>query len=521
VPVRAGSALPIAICCGVLVLVAACSAPIARPPEPSPGPAPRLDRFYTQQLAWGPCADYASDAEQRVAYDSRRFECARLTVPLDYAAPDGVTAQIGVLRQRADGDRIGSLVVNPGGPGASGMALVPALSGRLADGPLGRRFDLVGFDPRGVGASRPKINCLDDADWPAERADVDLDPGPAGVAATEAENRAYAQRCTERSGGPAVLAHVGTREVVRDLDVLRVALGEEKLSYLGYSYGTRIGSGYAEAFPQRVRALVLDGALDPDESTFDRNVAQAVGFQRAFDTFAADCVRKRGCPLGTDPTVATAAFQALTRPLVDAPARAAESRRLSYADAIIGVNQALYQSSFWPVLARGLSALASGDGTILLSLADLYYQRAPDGTYGDLIEAFLSISCVDDQRITDRAVQADLARRVLEAAPFRDAGRGAVGALDACAFWPTPPTWVSHLPHAAGLPPTLVVSTTGDPATPYRAGVDLARALGARLLTFEGDQHTIALQGNACVDDAVAVYLVELRTPDGEPRCSM
>ena len=266
---------------------------------------------------------------------------------------------------------------------------------------------------------------------------------------------------------------------------------------------------------------MLDGALSPGESSVDQNVAQAVGFQRAFDAFAADCARRPSCPLGTDPGAATAAFQAIVRPLIDSPAPAAESRTLSYSDAISGVNQALYVSSYWPVLARGISALAAGDGTILLALADLYFQRAPSGRYGGLIEAFISVSCVDDQRITDRAVQAELARRVNEAAPFRDSGRGAVGALDACAFWPVPPTWERHLPRAQGLPPTLVISTTGDPATPYAAGVDLARALGAELVTFEGNQHTIALQGNPCIDDLVTRYLVELEVPAGEPRCAL
>jgi pimeloyl-ACP methyl ester carboxylesterase len=518
--VRARSA---ALCCAILVLPVACGVPAGPPPDPDSGrgPVASLDGFYSQQLAWGPCVEYASSPEERIGYADERFECGRLLVPLDYADPGGATAQVGVLRQRARGERIGSLVMNPGGPGASGMALVPGLAGRLAESPLSGRFDLVGFDPRGVGASIPKIDCLDDADWAAERADSDVDPSPEGVASTEAENRAFAQRCAERSGGEAVLANMGTRDVVRDLDILRAALGDERLSYLGYSYGTRIGTAYAEAFPQRVRAMVLDGALDPDQSTFDQNVEQAVGFQRAFDAFAADCAQRRGCPLGPDPARATARFQALVRPLVDTPARAAESRTLSYPDAIAGANYALYLETFWPVLARGLAALDRGDGTVLLALADQFYQRAPNGRHGDMIEAFVSVGCLDDQRITDRAVQAELARRVNAAAPFRDSGRGPVGALETCAFWPVPPTSQPHQPGFAGLPPTLVISTTGDPATPYRAGVELAAALHGELLTFEGNQHTVALQGSSCVDNLVVDYLIELRTSGGAPRCRL
>ncbi|MDT7650654.1 MAG: hypothetical protein QOI36_2060, partial [Pseudonocardiales bacterium] len=298
------------------------------------------------------------------------------------------------------------------------------------------------------------------------------------------------------------------------------ALGDEKLTYLGYSYGTRIGSAYAEAFPQNVRALVLDGALDPTETTIDRTVKQNAGFQHAFDTYAADCAHNPNCPLGTDPAKATAAFQALTRPLIDKPARAEGGRRtLSYPDAVTGTIQALYLSQLWPALSLGLSGLATGDGTILLRLADIYNDRGPDGHYGNGIEAFVAISCVDEQRITDRAQQAELIRRSNEAAPFRDDGRGIVPALDPCAFWPAPPTSQPHVPKVDGLPATLVVSTTGDPATPYQAGVDLAKALKGSLLTFQGTQHTVALQGIPCVDDAVAKYLIDGTLPPPDTVC--
>ena len=496
------------------------SAAIAPPPQatsPSDPPSvdaipPGLERFYAQTLSWGPCAPFAGPDDQ-VAFAEKRYDCTRLEVPLDYANPDGRTAQLGVLRLKAKGDRIGSLVVNPGGPGASGMSAVPALfgSGAGADGPLTGRFDVVGLDPRGVGASTPTIDCLTDAEWEVERGDLDVDPSPAGVAQTEEENRQYAQRCTDRVGAD-VLANVGTRDAARDLDVLRAALGDEKLTYLGYSYGTRLGSTYAEDFPQNVRALVLDGALDPSQSTVDRSVAQAAGFQQAFDAFAADCAKQRNCPLGTDPAAATAAFQAITRPLVDRPL-AVGSRRLTYPDAITGVTQALYVSSAWPALAQGISALAKGDGTILLLLADLYLDRHANGTYGNAIEAFDAISCVDEQRTIDPVAIADGARRELEAAPYRDAGRGVVAARDKCAFWPVPPTSTPHTPDVTGLPPTVVVSTTGDPATPYAAGVDLAKALGGTLLRVEGEQHGAVLSGSSCVDEAVSAYLVDLTVP--------
>ncbi len=520
---RLRSVAAAAASCSALLVLAACaqSTPGAAAPDP-PEPSAELTRYYEQQLSWGPCAEYATSAADSQTFANPAFECARLEVPLDYTAPDGETAQLGVLRQKATGERIGSLLMNPGGPGASGMGLAAALSGRLTESPVAQRFDLVGFDPRGVGASTPTIDCLDDAEWEIERADLDVDPSPEGVAQTEAENQQYAQRCTERSGGPEVLANVGTRDVVRDLDILRQALGDEKLTYLGYSYGTRIGSAYAEAFPQNVRALVLDGALDPTETTIDRTVKQNAGFQQAFEAYAADCATQPNCPLGTDPAQATANFQALTRPLIDQPIPAeGGTRTLSYPDAVTGTIQALYLSDFWPVLSRGLSGLASGDGTFLLRLADVYNDRGQDGHYGNGIEAFVVISCIDEERITDRAEQAELIRRSYEAAPFRDDGRGVVAALDPCAFWPAPPTSEPHVPQVDGLAPTLTISVTGDPATPYQAGVDLAEALGGGLLSVDGSQHTAALQGNTCVDDIVTRYLIDLQVPAEGARCSL
>jgi pimeloyl-ACP methyl ester carboxylesterase len=482
---------------------------------------PGLERFYAQTLSWGPCAPFAVDDDDRTAFADKRYDCARLEVPLDYAAPQGRTAQLGVLRLKATGDRIGSLVVNPGGPGASGMSAVPSLfgAGAGADSPMAARFDVIGLDPRGVGASTPGIDCLTNAEWDVERADLDVDPSPAGVAATEEENRQYAQRCAERVGVD-VLANVGTRDAARDLDVLRAVLGDATLTYLGYSYGSRLGATYAEQFPQNVRALVLDGAVDPNQSTTERTVAQAAGFQKAFDAFAADCAKQRTCPLGTNPGAAVTAFQALTRRLIDKPLKVGE-RTLSYPDAITGVTQALYVSAAWPALAQGISSLAKGDGTVLLLLADLYLDRQADGTYGNAIEAFDVISCVDEDRVTDPAAIADGAARELAAAPYRDSGRGVVAARDKCAFWPVPPTSTPHLPTVAGLPPTVVVSTTGDPATPYQAGVDLAAALGGTLLRVEGEQHGAVLAGSRCVDDAVSAYLVDLTVPPGGTACRL
>jgi pimeloyl-ACP methyl ester carboxylesterase len=514
----------VTVLCAAVALLVACSLPTdptaGSPTRGDGDPAPaQLQRFYAQKLSWGPCKPFASTMGEVAAFSADTLQCVRLQVPLDYAKPDGQVAEIAVLRQKATGQRIGSLLFNPGGPGASGIGMVASVGPQLADSPLGQRFDFVGFDPRGVGASKPAIDCLTDAEWTVERADLDVDPAPAGVAQTESENKQYAGRCAQRSGGDEVLANMGTRDAARDMDVLRAALGDPKLTFLGYSYGTFLGTLYAEQFPHNVRAMVLDGAVDPAQSAADRNVDQYAGFQRAFDAYAADCAKGPDCPLGSDPAQATAAYQALVRPLIDKPL-AVGSRTMSYNDAIVGSLYALYLEGMWPALTAALDELRRGDGRVMLSLADMYDERGPDGHYDNTQEAFTAILCQDQERTTDRAVAADTNRRANAAAPFTDPGRGAVGALDVCAFWPVPPTTEAHTPHVAGLVPTLVVSTTGDPATPYQAGVDLAHQLGGRLLTFEGTQHTASLHGDQCIDKAVTAYLINGTLPSEGTRCT-
>ncbi|RCW40679.1 alpha/beta hydrolase family protein [Halopolyspora algeriensis] len=489
------------------------------------GPAgtvpPGLGEYYGQALEWGPCAEYATSNRTRAAFRKGSVECARLTVPLDYSDPQGRTITLGVLRKPASDPtrRIGSLVVNPGGPGASGMLMAAGLAGPISSTELGTRFDLVGFDPRGIGASEPRVNCLTDAERDAERLDSDADTSPAGIAQTERENRAYAAKCAQRSGTE-LLANVGTRDVAKDMDVLRSALGDTKLTYLGFSYGTRIGAEYAEQFPGNVRAMVLDGAIDPDQSKVAELVAQGAGFQQAFDKFAAWCSRQDNCALGNDPARAVSVYQQLTRPLVEQPIDAGAGRKLSYSDATTGTIQALYSERLWGQLNTGLLQLAQGRGQALKALADAYYGRGKNGSYSGTTDAFDAVRCVDDRRLTDRARLREADRRYRQAAPFLDNGHPPSGARGVCAFWPVPVTADDRDPEAAKLPTTLVISTTGDPATPYEAGAELADTLGARLLTFEGTQHTVFLQDNACVNEAGIRYLVTLEPPQEGTRCT-
>jgi pimeloyl-ACP methyl ester carboxylesterase len=493
------------------------------PFEETKGPAGTvpggLDEFYGQKLTWEGCKDYASGEYDAQPLADETVQCTRLTVPLDYADPGGETIRVGVLRKPATTpDRIGSLLVNPGGPGVAALATAAQVASANDD--LAARFDFIGFDPRGVGSSQPTVECLTDEETDAERAeDSELDTSAAGTERTEQQSKDYAAKCAQRTEhGEEMLANIGTRDVVKDMDVLRSALGDDKLTYVGYSYGTRIGSAYAEAFPDNVRALVLDGAVDPTKSQIDSTVAQGAGFQKAFDDFVDWCVARDDCALGRDAGAAQGNFQDLIRPLAQRPIDV-DGRPLSFEDATTGVVQALYSQELWENLNSGLNELRQQEGRGLMFLADLYLERGQDGTYTTTQDAFTAIHCVDDPRVTDSNAIKDMNTRYDKAAPFLDDGQPAGAARDACAFWPVPETSRPHVPKVAGLPPVLVISTTNDPATPYEAGVALAKALSGGLLTFESTQHTIFLQGNSCVDDAGATYLIDLKLPKEGTRC--
>lgn len=465
-------------------------------------------------LQWTSCQAAPSD-EARIPSGA---ECAMLSVPVDYTKPDGEVARIALIRFKASGERIGSLVINPGGPGESGVQGAASLLATVPQS-VRERFDVVGFDPRGVASSTPPLWCNSDADNDRLRAEPEVDYTPEGVAHIEKETKEFIQRCVDKMGTE-FLANIGTASVVKDLDALRAALGDDKLTYLGFSYGTRIGAMYAEQYPQNVRAMILDGAIDPNMDPTEADVRQAAAFQQAFDDYAADCARDPSCPLGTDPAKAVDEFRSLVEPLAKQPARTDDPRGLSYSDAIIGTILTLYSPSLWRHLSQGLTELQHGRGDTMLLLADMYMGRDADGHYDNSTDVRVAVNCVDKPAVTDREKTVEEDRRLREAAPFMSYGEFTGHApLDTCAFWPVPPTSTPHEISVAGLPPILVVSTTNDPATPYQAGVDLARQLGGTLVTFDGTQHTVVFQGNACIDDIAAKYLTDLTVPPPGTRC--
>ncbi|PSN15709.1 alpha/beta hydrolase [filamentous cyanobacterium CCT1] len=485
-------------------------------------PAVELERFYTQELTFGSCEGFAATTLEEQLYVDP-FTCARLEVPLDYDDPTGETMQIAVLRLPAQGEpseRIGSLVINPGGPGGSGMQVAVLSAVGLKDSPLLQRFDWVGFDPRGVGASSPAISCFTDAESDRGENKTTL-LGTSGEWTT-ADTRELMEKCARGSGGEAVLAAVGTRNVARDMDVLRTALGDETLTFFGQSYGTRLGAVYAEMFPQNVRAMVLDGVLDPRQGSAERRLSLHAGFQRSFELMAEFCAESPDCPLGNNPEQATAVFQDLFQPLIDDPVPAGDGRTLNFFQATGGVGAGLYTAEAWPRIIDGIAQLKhEGRGDKLLTINDNFLGRDPNGTWTNFIEANLAINCNDEQRRTPEQ-EADLRRQIFDVNPFLDTGRDVEGVTrDACEFWPGEPTLgFPYAQDVEGLPDTLIISITGDPATPYGAGASLAEALGGTVLTVEGERHTVALEGiNPCVNAIVADYLIDLELPAEGDRC--
>jgi pimeloyl-ACP methyl ester carboxylesterase len=478
--------------------------PSSGAPQPSSAPP----------LSWGSCGKIVSNPR-----DVPTAQCGSVAVPVDYANPAGAQVHLAVIRIPATGPRIGALLVNPGGPGASAVDMVATMGADLAGSEVSKRFDLVGFDPRGVGHSTPGVRCQTDAEFDAYRREPMVDYSPQGVAHIEQVYRQIAQRCQARNGS-AFLENIGTASAARDMDAVRQALGDDQINYLGYSYGTELGTAYVERFGDHVRAMVLDGAIDPSIGPIDELVNQEAGFQTAFNDYAADCARSTDCPLGTDPTQWVARYHQLIDPLVTKPAATSEGRALGYADATTGTINALYTPQFWKFLTSGLLGLRRGaDPGDLLTLADEYYGRDAKGHYNSSQDAFNAIRCVDAPEPTDPAVWADADRRIRQVAPFTSYGQFTGHApRDLCALWPVPATSSPHPAAPVAPGKVVVVSTTHDPATPYQAGVDLAHQLGADLITFEGTQHTVTFNGNDCVDGAVVRYLVDGVAP-GNLRC--
>lgn len=436
-----------------------------------------------------------------------------MTVPLT-GEPDSQTIDLALYRVPAGdpGARIGSLLVNPGGPGASGVELARAAPTFLPPELLAR-FDIVGWDPRGTGDSAP-VDCGDELDYLFSG--TTAPQNDAEWAQLDEVSRQFALACGEGSG-PELLANIATVDTVTDMERIRVALGEDQLTFLGYSYGTELGALYATRYSDQVRAMVLDGAVDPELSAAELVIQQSEGLEHGFDEFAADCSSDRSCPIGANPAGVLAQVSAdiAAEPLV--VSTLSGDRVVTPAVADLAVAATLYSQSTWGDLADALARAADGDGAGLLDEFDAYLERSPNGRYGVAWAAFLAISCVDGPSLGPAEAYPEVEAEAAVRAPRF--GPPNVGLGLSCAYWTVSPG--SGLPDvsAPDAAPIVVIGTTNDPVTPPQWSEALVVQLGgdAQLVTFDGQGHTSFPAGAACLDNRVVDYLVNLTVPPSVP----
>jgi pimeloyl-ACP methyl ester carboxylesterase len=450
-------------------------------------------------ITWDACGD--------------NLECGYLDVPIDYDDPAVGTTSIYMVRHLAlDPDaRIGTLLVNPGGPGFGGSWLAESAD-QIYSTAILDHFDVLGFDPRGTGMSDPAIDCTDDYDYFFAGGDITPDT-PEEKAEIVDSTKEFTEACFAQSGN--ILPYVGTNNVARDMDSIRLALGEEKISYFGFSYGSELGATWATLFPDTVRAAVLDGAADPNADSIEGVLQQNRGFEAALSTFLQQCSENTLCAFYNDGAAADA-FDALMNRLDENPIPTTTGRPdLTRGMAITGVVQAMYDDAYWPELESALADAAAGDGNGLLSLFDEYFQRQPDGTYTNDLEAFLNILCADDPTRLSIEEADQYVAQYNEAGPRLSPGT--TGDYT-CTFWPEaldPRVDIT----GAGAGPILVIGTTGDPATPLDSTRRMATTLeDGRLLVATANQH-IGYNTSLCVNDAVDAYLVDLEAPEEEITC--
>jgi pimeloyl-ACP methyl ester carboxylesterase len=467
---------------------------------------PELQRFYSQTVSWQPCSGR-----------SPRSQCATVTVPLDYLNPAGRTIEVALLKVPATGSDSRALLVNPGGPGASGLDFAEYLSSVL--GPDARNmYDVVGFDPRGVGQSAP-VRCLtgtQTTQW--YRTDSTPD--------TAQERRTLLNRATAIARGclnhdPELARNIGSTNTVKDMDIIRQALAQDTLNWFGFSYGTTLGALYAQEFPERVGRMVLDGGVDPRLDAMQLSKGQSDGFQLAVRRFAADCARRSDCVASSQPGVLRS-INRLLKTLDDSPLRTDGPRRLVQAEALSALFFSMYSTRLWPTLRSGLRQASRGNGTTLQLLAQLSRDQVGPDRYGsNLASAFYAIACWDFPPTPGVAGLSAAARSWSRGVVVPEMARAMSWGNAPCSNWfghsPVPPQAVSSTTQA----PILIIGTQFDPATPYAWSQALSDQLTtSRLLTYRGDGHTAYGGMNLCVDGITNRYLTTGELPDPGTSCS-
>lgn len=463
-----------------------------------------LAPFYAQVLQWTPCHE--------------AFQCATARAPLDWANPAKKSIDLALIRSSTSGTRLGSLLVNPGGPGGSGYDFVQNSLDYAVSDKLREHYDIVGFDPRGVNKSSA-VKC-----YPAKEMDTFLfglptqpEDSDAYISELSASSGEFGKACAANTGD--LLGFVDTVSAARDLDLLRATLGDTKLNYLGFSYGTFLGATYAGLYPKNTGRLVLDGAVDPAISDFEVTKTQAMGFESALRAYLTDCMSGKDCPFPGTVDDSMAGIARLLSELDTSPLRAADGRQLGRATMFTAIVYPLYSKDNWPYLTKLFTSVLAGKADTAFTLADNYYSRSDKGVYSDnSTEAFVAINCLDyttDASIALMREQAvELARSAPVFGPAMDFGQ------TGCANWPYKSTRERAPIAASGSGPIIVVGTTNDPATPYVWAQNLAKELeNGHLVTYRGEGHTAYNKSNACVNNAVDNYFISGTVPTSDPKC--
>jgi pimeloyl-ACP methyl ester carboxylesterase len=478
----------------------------ANPAQPDPAIAAaapaELRSFYSQQVDWTPCEN--------------DFQCAKVKVPLDYSKPDGQSVEIAVIKLPTKAAKKGSLLVNPGGPGASGYDYVRDAGATNISDKVRANYDIVGFDPRGVKRSTP-ITCLTDAERDSFRAKNYALNTDEGLAAAQAANKIIGAKCAEKTG--ALLGHVDTVSAAKDVDILRAAVNDTKLNYLGYSYGTFLGSTYASLFPDNVGRMVLDGAVDPSITFEELTSGQAKAFERELHTYVQRCQQEAGCPLSGSVEDGIQQVAGLIASVDRNPMQARDGRAVTASMVATGIIVPLYNDRDWPILTQALGQIMKGDPTLIQRLADYNADRLPNGTYSsNSTFAFNAYNCLDHPMVTDTAAMRADEQALRQVAPtlgyyFAYSGTN-------CKDWPYKSIRTPAPVEYKGSTDIVVVGTTGDPATPVEWASSLRKQLGtASLLTWRGEGHTAYGRSNDCVRNAVDGYLVDGKTPADNTVC--
>lgn len=483
----------------------------AEAPRSTASPAPITDGvsedllpFYEQTLAWEPC--------------DGGMDCAVVTAPLNWEDPAEGEIELAIIRSRAtSGEAIASLLTNPGGPGSSGLGFIRDSVSFAVGEDVRAQFDVIGFDPRGVGASTAVTCFTDSADMDAYLFDIPENTRGSDAWADELlEGSAeFAAACEANSDG--ILPYITTEQSARDMDLLRAVLGDEELYYLGYSYGTFLGATYAKLYPEKVGRLVLDAAIDPSVSGLDVGTTQGVGFESALRAYMADCLDSSECPFRGSVDQGMSDLGALLASTDRSPQEGPDGRMLGADTLLTAIVAALYSEDNWPFLTTALTGVLEGDPAVAFQLADFYYNRTNGEYLDNQTEAFTAYNCLDYPDDTTPEQEAAAEERLNAEAPTV---APYWSGPDGCDEWPYPPSGVRERITAAGAAPIVVVGTTNDPATPYEWSVSLAEQLSSGVLvTRVGEGHSGYNKGNACVDTAVETYLLEGTAPEDGLRC--